>query len=157
MALGQLYRYEEILLTTSEGIWAHHTSTSGKRAAYGPGYQPIRVHSFAAQNYTTFAYTVAPVITFWLNSAPGLTATGNYTSIDTITVATGASADIGQTFYATPTSPVQVRPGSEVVAEITTPTAGTTVASEAHRLRLLMFVTHDEERPGDNSNMTLSA
>jgi hypothetical protein len=157
MPIGQLYRNEEILLTSSEGIWAHHTSTSGKRAAYGPGLLPFRVHSFVAQNYTTFAYTVAPVVTFWLNSAPGLTATGNYTSIDTITVATGGSGDIGQTYYATPPSLTQVLPGQEIVAEVTTPTASTTVASEAHRLRLLMFVTHDYARPGDNSNMTVSA
>lgn len=157
MPLGRVDRYNEIVLTSSEGIWTHSTTTSGKRAAWAPGYQPARVKAFAAQNMTTFIYTVAPVVTFWLNSEPGLTATGNYTSIDTITVATGGSANIGQVYFANPDPMVEIRPGQEVVAEVTTPTSTATSASEAHRLRLMMYVEQGYQNPGDNSSMTASA
>lgn len=156
MPLGELERYREILLTSSEGVWSHSTSTSGKRAAYGPGFQPLRIMAFAVQNLTTFLYTTSQTLTFWLNTAPGLTATGNYTSIDTITLTTGASADIGQVFFATPAL-TEVKVGEEVVMEVTFPSTTATAASESHRIRALMFVEGGWQLPSENTNMTQSA
>lgn len=155
MPLGRMDRYQEVLLTSSEGVWTHSTSTSGKKAAYAPGFQPIKVMAFAVQNLTTFAYTTSQTVTFWLNTAPGLTATGNYTAIDTITLTTGASADIGQVFYATPAA-TAVKVGEEVVMEVTFPTTTATSASESHRVRALMFIEGGWQVPSENSNMTLS-
>ncbi len=148
---GRIDRYQEVTLLSSAGLWHHSVTVTGKIAEHGPGYMPYIVRAFAVQNYTTIAYGGSPVITFWQNTSPGLTATGNYTSLDTVTLATGGSGDIGQVFYATPTSPTVIRPGQAVTAEVTT------VTSDAHRVKCLMFIEPSSEIPSVNTNMTLSA
>ena len=157
MALGELERFREVTLLSSEGIYYHLTSIAGKKAAWAPGYQPVIVKAFTAQHLTSFAYTACSVIGFYKNSSPGLTATGNFSLIDTITLTTGAGSDVGQVFFSSPvmaqgtTSQVILFPGEELVVQLT---GSTSTASESHAFRATFFYEPWEQNPGDNANMT---
>jgi hypothetical protein len=150
MAQGELKRYREIALLNSSGTPVYTTTVVGAKAKYAPGLHPVIIRGLTVQNYTTVAFVGAPVITFFLNTTPGLTATTAYTVIDTITLTTASAGDTGQVFYATPT-PTVCRPGEEVVLDVTTITSG------AHYIRGTIYVEPGYEIPSANSNMTESA
>lgn len=149
--LGRLDRYNEITFTASGGGYYLLTSLAGKIAAHAPGYMPYRVQAFALQHLTTVAYTGTIVAGIYINSAPGLTATGNYTAIDSITLTSGQGSDTGQVFYSTPAAITEVSPGNEVVLQLT---GSTSTASQSHAIRATMFISQGEANPGENTNMT---
>lgn len=157
MAIGEIERYREVLMTSSEGVYYLLTSVIGVKAKYAPLHHPVVIKGIAVQSLTTVAYTSAPIITIWKNTSPGLTGTGNYSSIDTLTLATGSSDDTGQVFYSSPslavgsTSQTYIRPGEEVLLDVST---STSTASQSHAIRATLFIEPWYENPGNNSNMT---
>lgn len=157
MAIGEIERYREVTLLNSEGSYYLLTSTVGKKATFRPGTFPIIIKGFTVQHLTTLAFTVSLPVAFYKNSSPGLSATGNYTLIDTITLATGGGSDTGQVFYSSPnpavgsTSNMILLPGEELVAHLLT---STSTASEAHALGATMYYEPYYQNPGENSSMT---
>lgn len=157
MALGELERYREVALSTSAGDLVFTTSVAGTKGKWAPMFQPIVLKQWSVQHYTTFAYTATVAVGLFANSSPGLTATGNYTLIDTITLTTGAGSDTGQIFFSSPNpallSLVYIQPGTELVAHILA-AGSTSTVSESHAVKATLFYEPWEENPNNNSNMT---
>ena len=144
--MAYVHGQREAHMTTSGGAPVVST-TGGLLLRYQPGYQPVVVRAASVQNTTTIVGVIAPVITFWESSIAGGTS-GNWTSIDTITMTTVATQQ-GQLFFVEDLQ-TKIEPGHEVVAQITT------VSSEAVLIRATLFVESTTDAPSGNSQMTES-
>ena len=146
--MAYVHGQREAHMTTSGGAPVVST-TGGLLLRYQPGYQPVVVRAAAVQNTTTIIGVIPPVITFWESSIAG-GASGNWTSIDTITMATGITAPQGQLFFVEDLQ-TKIEPGHEVVAQITT------VSTEAVLIRATLYVESTTDAPSGNTQMTESA
>ena len=145
--MAYVHGQREAHMTTSGGAPVVST-TGGLLLRYQPGYQPVVVRAASVQNTTTIVGVIAPVITFWESAIAGGTS-GNWTSIDTITMTTVATQQ-GQLFFVEDLQ-TKIEPGHEVVAQITT------VSTEAVLIRATLFVESTTDAPSGNSQMTESA
>ena len=145
--MAYVHGQREAHMTTSGGVPIIST-TGGLLLRYPPGYQPVVVRAASVQNTTTIVGVIAPVITFWESAIAG-GASGNWTSIDTITMTTVATQQ-GQLFFVEDLQ-TKIEPGHEVVAQITT------VSTEAVLVRATLYVESTTDAPAGNTQMTESA
>lgn len=123
------------------------TTSTGEKGDFAPGYFPVTVRALAVAVAAASAATTAAVITFYRNTL-GTTTTTNRTTIDTITVPAAAAA--GKVYYVDGLN-VEVEPGQELQAVVTT--ASTTTGT----VFVKALVETGSEIPANDTSMVESA
>ena len=146
--MAYVHGQRDVKLATSGGV-PRISTTGGLTVRWAPGYQPVVVRALAVQNMTTIVGVIAPVVHFFESSVAGSGTTGNWTSIDTITLTTVAS-QAGQVFFVEDLA-TKIEPGHEIVAQVLT------VSTEAVLIEATAYVENTTDAPPGNTQMTESA
>lgn len=147
--MSYVHYQRDIDMLSSEGIWVLSAGTSGVKAKWSPGMQPVTVRQIAVQHLTTIAASTAPpVISFWKTSTFPVTTSSSWTLIGAITLTTVANQ--GKVFYKTVT-PVDITAPTGILVETSTAT------TEVLNYKATIFVEPDPDNPANNTSFVASA